>query len=145
MCIRDRWNPDLIWYDNLQMVRTPNYYVQQLYGMNAGTHILPVTLKGKTEGVLYASAVWDDKTKEIILKVVNRSETSQSLSFAVDGLKKRVLSGGTHIYLASDDLKAKNVLGEPERIVPHVRPLNMDGNHLQLEIAPQSFNVYRIR
>ena len=140
-----QWNPDLIWYDNLQMVRTPNYYVQQLYGMNAGTHILPVTLKGKTEGVLYASAVWDDKTKEIILKVVNRSETSQSLSFAVDGLKKRVLSGGTHIYLASDDLKAKNVLGEPERIVPHVRPLNMDGNHLQLEIAPQSFNVYRIR
>ena len=140
-----QWNPDLIWYDNLQMVRTPNYYVQQLYGMNAGTHILPVTLKGKTEGVLYASAVWDDKTKEIILKVVNRSETSQSLSFAVDGLKKRVLSGGTHIYLSSDDLKAKNVLGEPERIVPHVRPLNMDGNHLQLEIAPQSFNVYRIR
>lgn len=45
---------DLIWYDNLQMVRTPNYYVQQLYGMNAGTgtHVLPVTLKGKTEGVL---------------------------------------------------------------------------------------------
>ena len=52
---------------------------------------------------------------------------------------------GVAMENASDDLKAKNVLGEPERIVPHVRPLNMDGNHLQLEIAPQSFNVYRIR
>lgn len=140
-----QWNPDLIWFDNLQMVRTPNYYVQQLYGMNAGTHVLPVTLKGETEGVLYASAVWDERTKEVVLKVVNRSNVSQSLSLTVNGLKKRILSEGTHTYLASDDLKAKNVLGEPERIVPRVRPLNMDGNRLQLEIAPQSFNVYRIK
>ena len=140
-----QWNPDLIWFDNLQMVRTPNYYVQQLYGMNAGTHVLPVTLKGETEGVLYASAVWDERTKEVVLKVVNRSNVSQSLSLTVNGLKKRILSEGMHTYLASDDLKAKNVLGEPERIVPRVRPLNMDGNRLQLEIAPQSFNVYRIK
>lgn len=140
-----QWNPDLIWFDNLQMVRTPNYYVQQLYGMNAGTHVLPITLKGGTDGVLYASAVWDEKSKEVIVKVVNRSDAPQQIPLTINGLKKRMLSEGTHIYLQSDDLKAKNVVGEPERIVPHLRPMSIKGNQLQLEIAPQSFNVYRFK
>ena len=25
-----QWNPDLIWFDNLRMLRTPTYYVQQM-------------------------------------------------------------------------------------------------------------------
>lgn len=140
-----QWNPDLIWYDNLQMVRTPSYYVQQLYGMNAGTHVLPVTLNGEADGMLYASAVWDAKTGEIILKVVNRSDTSRQIPLTVKGLKKRTLSEGTHTYLQADDLKAKNVLGEPERIVSRMRPLTVNGNQLALEVAPQSVNVYRIK
>ncbi|WP_455587114.1 alpha-L-arabinofuranosidase C-terminal domain-containing protein [Bacteroides sp.] len=140
-----QWNPDLIWYDNLQMVRTPSYYVQQLYGMNAGTHVLPVTMNGEADGMLYASAVWDAKTGEIILKVVNRSDTSRQIPLTVKGLKKRTLSEGTHTYLQADDLKAKNVLGEPERIVPRMRPLTVNGNRLALEVAPQSVNVYRIK
>ena len=28
-----QWRPDLIWFDNTSVVKTPNYYVQQLYGM----------------------------------------------------------------------------------------------------------------
>ena len=41
-----QWRPDLIWMDNLTTVRTPNYYVQQLYGQNPGTHVLSL-LEGK--------------------------------------------------------------------------------------------------
>lgn len=42
-----QWNPDLIWFDNLRMMRTPNYYVQQMYGMNAGTDVLSLKMDGK--------------------------------------------------------------------------------------------------
>lgn len=42
-----QWNPDLIWFDNLRMMRTPNYYVQQMYGMNAGTDVLNLQMDGK--------------------------------------------------------------------------------------------------
>ena len=42
-----QWNPDLIWFDNLRMMRTPNYYVQQMYGMNAGTDVLSLKMDGE--------------------------------------------------------------------------------------------------
>ena len=35
-----QWRPDLIWFDNMNSVRSVNYYVQQLYGHNAGTNVL---------------------------------------------------------------------------------------------------------
>ena len=43
-----QWRPDLIWFDNLTSVRSANYYVQQLYGLNKGTHVLSLTENGKT-------------------------------------------------------------------------------------------------
>lgn len=66
-----QWNPDLIWFDNLRMMRTPNYYVQQMYGMNAGTDVLNLQMDGKPvtgQDSLYASAVLDAPTGEVILK-----------------------------------------------------------------------------
>lgn len=37
------WRPDLIWFDNHRVCRTPNYYVQQLFSANLGDYILPVS------------------------------------------------------------------------------------------------------
>ena len=42
-----QWRPDLIWFDNLNSVRTCSYYVQQLYAHNKGTHVLPLTMDKK--------------------------------------------------------------------------------------------------
>jgi alpha-L-arabinofuranosidase len=38
-----QWTPDLIWVDNLRVLRTPNYYVQQLFSTNRGDVVLPVS------------------------------------------------------------------------------------------------------
>ena len=140
-----QWNPDLIWFDNLQMMRTPSYYVQQLYGMNAGTNVLPVTAGGEADSLLYVSSVLDSKTGEVILKVVNRSTASRPMSFTVKGLKKHTLSQGTLTYLQADSLQDKNVFGETEHIVPRMRPVTVDGNKLSLDIVPQSLNVFRFK
>ena len=37
-----QWTPDLIWVDNLRVLATPNYYVQQLFSRNRGDVVLPV-------------------------------------------------------------------------------------------------------
>lgn len=37
----NQWNPDLIRFDNTRVVKTASYYVQQLYGVNAGDVYLP--------------------------------------------------------------------------------------------------------
>ena len=38
-----QWRPDQIWMDNLSTMRTPTYWVQQMYCENAGTNVLKMT------------------------------------------------------------------------------------------------------
>jgi hypothetical protein len=40
-----QWRPDMIWYDNLKLVKTPNYYVQQMFSHNSGTNVVKLTGK----------------------------------------------------------------------------------------------------
>ncbi|MDR1380867.1 MAG: carbohydrate binding domain-containing protein, partial [Tannerella sp.] len=42
-----QWRPDMIWFDNMNSVRTASYHVQQLYACNKGTHTLPLTMNGR--------------------------------------------------------------------------------------------------
>lgn len=141
-----QWNPDLIWFDNLQMMRTPNYYVQQMYGMNAGTDVFPLLLEGGPvigQNHLYATAALDAPTGEIIIKLVNSGDQVADVRIDFKGLKKRRLLSGNCTYLQCDDLKTVNKLGQ-EKIVPRVRPVHVDKDALTLQVQPYSFEVYRI-
>jgi alpha-L-arabinofuranosidase len=46
-----QWTPDLIWVDNLRVLRTPNYYVQQLFSRNRGDVVLPVSTESPVKEV----------------------------------------------------------------------------------------------
>ncbi|MEE1223086.1 MAG: alpha-L-arabinofuranosidase C-terminal domain-containing protein, partial [Bacteroidaceae bacterium] len=142
-----QWNPDLIWFDNLRMMRTPNYYVQQMYGMNAGTDVVPLTMNGEAvtgQDSLYASTVTDAATGELIIKLVNAGTKTADVKVNIGGLKKRAPVSGTCTYLQSDNLRAVNTL-EREDIVPRMRPVQVGGNTLNLQLEPQSFGVYRLQ
>ena len=158
-----QWNPDLIWFDNLRMMRTPSYYVQQLYGMNAGTDVLSLQMDGRPvagQDSLYATAALDAATGEVILKLVNASARPTRVQIDFAGLKKRQLVSGTCTYLQSDDWKAKNTL-DGEALVPRVRPVSVSGNspasvsgnrlasvsgnRLAVEAEGRSFGVYRLQ
>ncbi|MCP3894919.1 MAG: alpha-L-arabinofuranosidase, partial [Bacteroides sp.] len=112
-----QWRPDMIWFDNMNSVRTTSYYVQQLYAHNKGTHVLPLTMDKKNvtdaegQNGLFASAVWDKDQREVIVKVINTSNQSQPISLHFAGLKKQeVLSDGRCIKLRSLDLYQENTL-----------------------------------
>ena len=63
-----QWRPDLIWFDNLNSMATPNYYVQKLFSTNKGTHVVAITEDGKAitgKDSLYSSAVIDKEKKRI--------------------------------------------------------------------------------
>ncbi|MDO5419614.1 MAG: alpha-L-arabinofuranosidase C-terminal domain-containing protein [Bacteroides sp.] len=141
-----QWNPDLIWFDNLRMMRTPNYYVQQMYGMNAGTDVLRLQMDGKPvagQDSLYATASLDAPTGEIILKLVNAGSTPAQVQVNFNGLKKRQLIGGSCTYLQSCDWRTVNTL-EQEALAPRIRPVQVGAQSLDLELQPRSFSVYRL-
>lgn len=142
-----QWNPDLIWFDNLRMMRTPNYYVQQMYGMNSGTDVLSLKMDGKAvagQDSLYATAALNAPTGEIILKLVNAGSKPADVRIDFNGLKKRQLAGGVCTYLQNDSWRTVNTL-EQEVLVPRVRPVSAEGQSLELELAPRSFGVYRLQ
>ena len=141
-----QWNPDLIWFDNLRMMRTPNYYVQQMYGMNAGTDVLRLQMDGKPvagQDSLYATASLDAPTGEIILKLVNAGSTPAQVQVNFNGLKKRQLIGGSCTYLQNCDWRTVNTL-EQEALAPRIRPVQVGAQSLDLELQPRSFSVYRL-
>ena len=145
-----QWRPDMIWFDNLCSVKTVSYYVQQLYSLNKGTHVLPLTMDNRpvagVEGQngLFASAVWDKDQQQIIVKIVNTSDKAQPVKLNFSGLKKsEKLTGGKLITLKSDKLDAENTLENPFLIVPEEKEVFAEGNILESQIEPYSFYLYK--
>lgn len=145
-----QWRPDMIWFDNLNSVRTCSYYVQQLYAQNKGTNVLPLTMNKKpvtgAEGQngLFASAVYDKDKREMIVKIANTSGSEQPITLTFEGLKKQdVLSGGRCIKLHSPEADQENTLEQPFAITPQETPVTIEGNLFTTTLEPNTFVVYK--
>ncbi len=142
-----QWNPNLIWFDNLRSMKTPDYYVQQLYSKFKGTDVLSATSAGKPltgQGGLYASSVKDSKTGSIIIKIVNKEAFGQVVKFNLKDFKQMV-SEVLLTRMQSDNLLAVNSLDKPDALVPEEIEMELVGNTFEFTALPQSFNVIEIK
>lgn len=145
-----QWRPDMIWFDNLKSVRTCSYYVQQLYSHNKGTNVVPLTMDKKPVGGqegqdgLFASAVWDNDTKEYIVKVINTSDKAQPVTLDFKGLKKKnKLTNGKCITFHSDNLDADNTVDNPNVVLPKESSVSIDGTIFNTEVGAKTFAIYK--
>ena len=145
-----QWRPDMIWFDNLKSVRTCSYYVQQLYSHNKGTNVIPLTMDKKPVGGqegqdgLFASAVWDNNTKEYIVKVINTSDKAQPISLDFKGLKKKnKLTNGKCITFHSDNLDADNTVDNPNVVLPKESKVSIEGTVFNTEVGAKTFAIYK--
>jgi len=142
-----QWRPDLIWFDNLRSVRSVNYYVQQLYGMNVGTNVL-TTVENKLpltgQDGIYASTALDKNKNMIILKIANTSDAAKKVIYTFNGLKAAVRKG-TLTVLKSDMPEQENTLDNPTAVVPETKDITVSGNTLDVEVDSKSFSVYTIQ
>jgi alpha-N-arabinofuranosidase len=142
-----QWTPDLIWFNNLESYPTPNYYVQQLFSVNKGTHGLSI-LSGKDKVVgqngLYASSVWDKNTKEIIIKIVNSTDQEQTQDIQLNTGKK--LNGqGTVIRLKSENLQGVNSFQSPSTIAPVTESMAIKGKKVKAVLPKKSLTIIKIK
>ena len=148
-----QWRPDAIWYDNLRSFKSVSYYVQQLYAMNKGSHVLSLTMDKKPvagqpgQDGLFASAVFEQSTGEVIVKVVNTSEKAQPVSIQLLGIKG-VRTANT-ITLCHDGMDDENTLDNPEKIIPVNGTCQVDagkGASLITDNLPaRSFRIYKVK
>jgi alpha-N-arabinofuranosidase len=142
-----QWTPDLIWVDNLNAYGTPNYYVQKLFSLNKGTDIIPILANGKSlagADSLYASAVLDKKTNEVVIKLVNVSGTSKTREINIEGIKK-LDTKATLTVLRSDDVNEVNSIEAPRAISPADQTIVLKGKKINVSLEPYSFTVIRAK
>jgi alpha-L-arabinofuranosidase len=142
-----QWAPDLIWVNNLNVYGTPDYYVQKLFSLNKGTHVLPLTFNNEAvagQDSLYASAVVDKATNELIVKIVNASNKQQIQTISVEGVKKLAKTAKLQL-LQQNDLTALNSIAAPQQVAPVESVININGKKFDYTAAPYSFSVLRIK
>lgn len=141
-----QWRPDLIWFDNLRSMATPNYYVQQLYSLNKGTHAVPALLEGKPlsgRDSLYASAVIDSVNKELIIKLVNAGNKTENFEFNLAGIKS-VKGAMTVTSMHGAELLAYNTLDKPASVTPVTSSIAVKGKKIIQALPASTFTVLRI-
>ncbi len=100
-----QWNPDLIYFNNTEVKPTVSYFIQKLYGQNAGDIYYHNTtqLSDDRESVnkrIAVSVVRDSETNDLIIKLVNLLPVKADVKINLDGVKsmgstavRTVLSG----------------------------------------------------
>lgn len=136
---RTQWNPDLIYFNNTEVKPTVGYYVQQLYGQNAGETYYPqqISLSEKGESVRkrFAVSVVGTSGNEMIVKMVNLLPVSVKPQIEWDGIaiEKSVAAEVSLMTGKPDDMDVRPV-----------RSKSTAGEALSAELPPYSFKVIRM-
>ena len=141
-----QWTPDLLWFNNLEAYGSANYYVQKLFSTNKGTDLISITKDGKPvtgQDNLFASAVKDINTKEVIVKLVNTSATVHDINIDLSGSK--LATKGTLITLTSSNLEDENSFANPKKISPIESEFKMKGNKAKTTLPAYSVTVLKLK
>lgn len=142
-----QWNPDMIWFNNLGAMPTPNYLVQQAFSLNKGDKALPITENGIAltgQDSLYASTTIDSKNKQLLIKLVNVSSNSKSIKINTKGSK---VDPNSQIIIEtlSGQLDAFNQVGSKNNFSKKQQKLEYKKGVPQLEIEKHSLNIVKIQ
>ncbi len=138
-----QWRPDLIWFDNLRVMATPNYYVQKLFSTNRGSHMIPITRQDSViagQDSLYASAVLDKNQNQVIIKLVNAARKAQKINILIDGLPPDKFQARGTVLSSNADL-AFNRMNSPSVITPRETSYTIESGVLTEDFPARSVQV----
>lgn len=137
----NQWVPDLMFYSNDGIFGTVNYYVQQMYGNNAGQYSLETALTGAPEQTIYESAV--DADGDVIIKLINVSQEEQTVHVFLTGREMACFLPEADVtVLAGDDPKAANSFKEMA-VTPQESKLAVSEN-FEYKAPANSLTVIRL-
>lgn len=140
-----QWRPDLIWFDNLTTIGTPNYYVQKAFSNYNGTRIVPALSGGKPltgQDGLYVSSTIDMKSGKLYVKIVNSTDKTKPVTLALGTLPyERSAEKET---LRSDSQDKFNSIADPKIVYPVQTTVKVAAKKIISEAEPLSVNVFII-
>jgi len=108
----NKWNTNLIWFDNRGLWRSTSYYYQKLFFNNVGDRILGDTpilniATNTADTTLFTSPTINSGTGEIFYKVVNTDSIAKQTTITLNGAK-RITYQATMEYITAEDKNVKN-------------------------------------
>ncbi len=103
----NKWNSNLIWFDNRGMWRTCNYYYQQLFSVagDKAFGMTPVMNGTEADATVFTSPTIDTATGEMFIKFVNSEAVDKELTVNIGNKKYYDV---TVEFVTSHDTKVKN-------------------------------------
>lgn len=139
-----QWHPDLIYFSGTEVFRTANYFVQQLFGHNSGDRYLPTRLSStNAPSTLAASAVRDSKTGEVMVKIVNGSDSRESIELDLAG-RTGGMFRAVRTTLTGASADSYNEDGKELTVRPVGDEISLPSKS-QLEVPANSLTVLRFR
>ncbi len=112
-----QWKIDMIFFDNVNICLTPNYYMQKMFMTNQGDFYFDnIITKDEKDTALAASCVQDSKTGDIILKLVNAGNEPKTMKINLSGFKKMISAAEQTVLTGAAD--AENTFENPHNVVP---------------------------
>ena len=111
-----QWSPDMIWFDETKAYGTPSYFVQKLYGENMGTVTLAMDGQEKElrKEQVYANVSLDERTGDLILKVVNHNDCEKTLELDLGSF--RAAGTAKNVILTGEGEDAYNCIEHPDSV-----------------------------
>jgi len=109
------FGPCIVWNDAVTCFASPSYYMQKmLFADNSGTRILPFAQN--TNCFWSASIDTHSEKKDVLLKVVNKNATPETVQVTIKGIEKIQSKG--HSETLTAPLEAENSIANPHNVVP---------------------------
>ena len=154
----NKWNSNLIWFDNRGLWRTTNYYYQQLFSVGGDRALKHQDVMNgeETDGHVYTSPTIDTKTGKIYLKFVNAEAKDKTISVSMDANDTYTAEVE---YITSHDTSLKNQgdqnyysshpdVGETfnynEAIKPQVQSIGVVSKQFEWVMPENSVGVLRL-
>jgi alpha-L-arabinofuranosidase len=137
---RTQWRPDMIYFNNTNLLRSANYFVQQMFGQNSGDVYLPVKISSNVP-MLAVSCVRDTKSGDMILKLVNNDSNAVPLQVNFAGTGKIKSAART---VLSGEAMAVNKFEQPDAVVPVTEKLPAAGS-FPWEVPANSLTILRLK
>lgn len=132
----------LIKFDAKDIYLTPNYYALQLFSNNQGKeYVNMVVLLGAADKGISATAVKDEETGELVIKMINTEDRDASLH--IDLRREYVdFTTANQILLEGEDSMGRTIK-ELENVVPRVRKINIGTHNFMYDVRANSFSILR--
>jgi alpha-N-arabinofuranosidase len=137
-----QWKTDMIFFDNVKICPTVNYYVQKLFMTNQGDRYFDnVISMDANDTSLAGSCVQDSKTGDIILKLVNIGKEAKSFNINLVGFKD--INTDAEQTILTGKAEAENTLENPQYVIPLKSAFKVNGK-FDYTVQPVSLNIIRI-